>query len=294
MARAECFQSLGVAHRRRSETVAFVLPGGGSLAATQIGMLRGLGESRIVPHFVIGASAGALNAVGYAADPSTGGIDRLESLWRALRRHDIAPVSLLDVVRGLRGKRDWLVADTGLRKILGDELALRSFEDLAIPAHVVVTELTSGQAHVISHGDAVEALVASAALPGVFPPVQIAGRTFIDGGVSANAPVAQAVSLGATQIYVLPAAGPSQPGPGTQGALRVALRVLNQALRNVAVTDPQGVVWRNPDPGVHVLPAPAATSENFLDFRATDRLIDQGYQLTRQWLDHLEPASSAA
>jgi NTE family protein len=171
-------------------------------------------------------------------------------------------------------------------------LALRSFEDLVIPAHVVVTELSSGQAHIISHGGAIDALLASAALPGVFPPVQIAGRTFIDGGVSANAPVAQAASLGATHIYVLPAAGPSVAG--TPGAFGVAMRDLNQVLRTVTVSDPVSLDWRDPDPGIQVLPAPAATTENFLDFRSSDRLIDQSYWLTRHWLDHHEPATNAA
>jgi NTE family protein len=187
-----------------------------------------------------------------------------------------------------------LVADTGLRRLLGDKLGLGSFEDLAIPAHVVVTELSSGQAHVISHGNAIDALVASSALPGVFPPVRISGKTFIDGGVSANAPVAQAASLGATQIYVLPAAGPSQAGAGSQGPFDVALRVLNQALRTVAVTAPASGEQRHPEPGVTLLPAPAAATENFLDFRGRDRLIDQSYQLTRQWLDQVEPATAAA
>jgi NTE family protein len=122
--------------------VAFVLEGGGSLAATQIGMLRALTEGRPRPELVIGTSAGAINAVAFAADPTAAGIAELETLWRSLHRRDLAT----------------------LRALLNNHFADQRLEDVQVPAYVVTTDLASGAAHVISSGPVVEALMASAAV----------------------------------------------------------------------------------------------------------------------------------
>src|SRR6516165_8391845 len=95
--------------------VAFVFEGGGSLAATQIGMLRALTEERPRPELVIGTSAGAINAVAFAADPTAAGIAELESLWLSLDRRDLAT----------------------LRALLDSHFADQRLEDLQVPAHAV-------------------------------------------------------------------------------------------------------------------------------------------------------------
>jgi NTE family protein len=105
-------------------TVAFVFEGGGSLAATQIGMLRAWTEDRPRPELVIGTSAGAINAVAFAADPTAAGVAELESLWLSLHRKDLSM----------------------LRALLGDHFADRRLEDAQVPAHVVTTDLASGAA----------------------------------------------------------------------------------------------------------------------------------------------------
>ena len=97
--------------------VAFVFEGGGSLAATQIGMLRALSEARLRPQLVIGTSAGAINAAAYAADPTSGGIAHLAGLWRSLHHRDIAKLPVL----------------------LREHFADQRLEDGQLPAHVVTT-----------------------------------------------------------------------------------------------------------------------------------------------------------
>ena len=185
---------------RPAGKLAFVFEGGGSLAAAQIGMLRALIEDGPRPELVIGTSAGAINAVAFAAYPTAAGVAELEALWLSLHRRDVAT----------------------LRDLLDDHFADRRLEDVPVPAHVVTTDLASGTAHVISTGPVVEALMASAAMPGLFPSVTIGGRQLVDGALAANTPIRQAVDLGATDIYVLAVAtlgrtaaptAPSDPAP---------------------------------------------------------------------------------
>jgi NTE family protein len=272
---------LACEHRRR---VAFVLGGGGSLAAGQVGMLRALTEAGIVPDFVIGTSAGAINAAVFAARPTAEGIDRLEAQWRSLRRRDIAQFSLPTVVRAMTGRSSWLVANTGLRRLLHSELQGQHLEDGQLAAYVVATEPLSGAVRVLGRGDATQAVLASTAIPGLFPPVIIDGCPLVDGGITANLPVAQAEALGATDIYVLTAARPAPTPPAPPGALEVALRALNRILDTAPPVSP----------GVHLLPAAPSPTANILDFRHTSRFITDSYQLAAQWLAHHQPATPAA
>jgi NTE family protein len=246
--------------------VAFVFEGGGSLAATQIGMLRAWTENRPRPELVIGTSAGAINAVAFAADPTAAGIAELESLWLSLHRRDLAT----------------------LRAMLDDHFADRRLEDAQVPAHVVTTDLASGSAHVISAGPIVEALLASAAIPGLFPTVTIDGRHLVDGALAANTPVRQAEDLGATDIYVLAVATLGRTGDPTGPADQAPPARDNKVDATIA-DDPQGSPAR-----VHLVPAPPSPTSNILDFRHSSQLIAESYRLTRRWLAEAKPAAIAA
>jgi NTE family protein len=169
-------------------------------------------EAGIVPDLMTGSSAGSINAVAFAADPSLVSVHRLQALWLSIRHHGIVWVSVPDVVRGLRRRRPWLVAETGLRRLLAQELSGRRLEDGRPGAYVVATEMGSGRARVIAVGDATEALLARAALPEVFPPVTIEGYFLVDVGSATNLPVAPAETLGATDVNVLAAAVPGRQG----------------------------------------------------------------------------------
>jgi NTE family protein len=273
--------------------VAFVLQGGGSLAAAQIGMLRALTEAGIVPDLVLGASAGALNAVAYASDPTLAGIEQIAQIWASLRRKDIAPLSLRALVNGLLGRQDGLASTTGLRHLLENGMVAPRLEQTVIPAHVVTTDLETGAPLVLSAGDTVQALLATSAYPGVFPPVTVDGRRLIDGGVSADTPVRQAESLGATTTYVLPSVGPTTgaatPEPVPRGAFALALRALNQILGNAARADMSAVRGT-----VYLLPAPGTTIVNPFDFRGTRNLLAAGYRLTRAWLGDPVPIQASS
>jgi NTE family protein len=270
--------------------VAFVFPGGGSLGAPQVGMVRALAEAGLVPDLVIGTSAGALNAVAFATDPSPAGIGRLESVWMSLRRRHVAPFSVRTALAAVAGRGDGLVPNSALRGLIERAALAGTLRGTSIPAHVVATDLSSGAAVVLSGGETVPALLASCAFPGLYAPVELGGRLLVDGGVSADVPVLQAEALGAQVTYVLPAAGCDAPRSALHGPMPLAHHALHQLLVLTARNDI--AACRGP---VHVLPAPASQAASPVDFRDTARLIDEGYRLAVGWLaDHPTQAVGTA
>ena len=186
-------------------TTAFVLSGGGSLGAVQVGMLDALAERDIAPDLLVGTSVGAINAAYIARR----GFDRsvvgdLAAIWRGLRRHDVFPLEPLRLAAAAVGRAPSLCSDGALRRLVTSHAGDGRLEELALPVHVIATDVTSGVEVVLSSGDAVQAVMASAAIPAVFPSVHIDGRYLVDGGVSNNAPVSHALSSGADVVYVLP------------------------------------------------------------------------------------------
>jgi NTE family protein len=175
-----------------------------------------------------------------------------------------------------------------LRALLDDHFADRRLEDLQVSAHGVTTDLGSGAAHVISAGPVVEALLASAAIPGLFPPVSIDGRHLVDWALAANTPVRQAVDLGATNIYILAGATLGRIGDLTARA-DLALSALDNMVDAGTARHPHGALAR-----VHLMPAPPSPTDNILDFRHSSELIAESYRLTRRWLAEAQPAATAA
>ncbi|MGI8428568.1 MAG: patatin-like phospholipase family protein, partial [Solirubrobacteraceae bacterium] len=185
--------------------IAFVLAGGASLGAIQVGMLRALYEREIAPELIIGASVGAINGAYIASRPQT--VPTAESLaqrWRALRTFEVFPPHPGIALLGLLGRRDHLVPNTGLKALLAAHLQFERLEDSPIPLHVIATEVRSGTERRLSRGDAAAAVLASSAIPGFFPAIRFEGEELIDGGISNNAAISDAAELGASKIYVLP------------------------------------------------------------------------------------------
>lgn len=188
---------------RRQQRVAFVFSGGGPLAAVQVGQLGALFTMGITPDMAVGTSAGALNAIYIASNPSVEGASALRELWIRMKKEDLFPRGrLMSAIQVLR-RGSHVYSSEGLRRLVANEFPDLNFEDLAIPAHVVATHLDTGEETWFSTGPILEPLLASSAMPGVFPPVLIDGGRYIDGGVANNIPFSRAVELGATRIYVL-------------------------------------------------------------------------------------------
>ncbi|HEX5406979.1 MAG TPA: patatin-like phospholipase family protein [Pseudonocardiaceae bacterium] len=267
--------------------VAFVLAGGGSLAASQVGMLRALTEAGISPDLMVGSSAGAINSYCFAEHPTEAGLDRLTGLWCGLRRRDVFPFRLDQILAGLVGRRDGIVPPDRLRAYLRRHVGSADLADTTVPTYLVATDLAAGEPMVFSSGPVVEALMASTAMPGVFPPVRIGDRQYVDGGITADTPIRQAEDAGATVTYVLPSVGPERPTT-LRGAVPVLMHAIGHVFGHVVATDVAGA-----DGEVHVLPAPEQGRANPFDFRATARLIDEGYATAKATLAGLRSAVSS-
>jgi len=276
--------SASAPRRRRGEEggrcTAFVLSGGGSLGAVQVGMLRALFESNLRPDFLIGTSVGAVNAAWVAGRPDPDAMVDLADIWLGLRRQDVFPLSPLTSALGLLGRSNHLISNQSLRSILEQHIPFERLEEARVPVHIVATELKSGRATVLKSGPAVPAVLASCAIPGVFPPVAIGRREYVDGGVANHTPVTVAIELGAAEIYVLPVGYPwlnREPTNALGMALNALARIVEQRL--------EAEVASNRDvASIHVLPALDLADVSPADFSHTRELIDWGYRSAGRYL----------
>lgn len=261
-------------------TTAFVFAGGGSLGSIQVGMLQALIETGLTPDLVVGSSVGALNAAHFAGAPNRDGVSKLAEIWMGLRRADIFPLSLLGLL-GILRRSDSIVDPGHLRRLLEAHLAFARLEDAHLPVHVMATDLP-GLGVRLSAGGAVDAILASAAVPGVFPPVTIDGRQLMDGAIAANTPLRMAAELGAKRIVVLPtgyACALKAPPSGVIARVLHALTLLLawQLMHEIG-TLPQDIE-------VHVAPALCPLAVSPYDFTATRELLERARQNTKKWID---------
>jgi NTE family protein len=262
-------------------TTAFVLSGGGSLGSIQVGMLVALAEAGIKPDLIVGTSVGALNGGWIAASSDSPGVAGLADLGRSLSRREVFPASMGLGLLGFLGQRQHLVANSGIRNLLKRNLRFRRLEDAPTPLHVVATDVLSGQDVLLSTGDAVDAISASAAIPGVLPPVRMDGRDLVDGGVINNTPLSHAVALGATEIWVLPTGYSCAMPQSPTGALAMAMHAFTLAINRRLATDVErfeGVVE------LHVVPPLCPVRVSPVDFSRSGELIDRSLTSTRRWL----------
>jgi NTE family protein len=272
-------------------TTAFVLSGGASLGAVQVGMLRGLAEQGITPDLIVGTSVGAVNGGWIASRPDVNGIDALADLWRSLSRKDIFPTHPISGLLGFVGRSSHLVPNSGLRRLLTDQLEFARLEDAPIPFHVVATDVVSGTDVLLSSGDAVDAIAASAAIPGIFPPVNINGRDLMDGGVVNNTPLSHAVALGADRLWVLPT-GYSCDLPGSpQTAMTMALHALTMTVNHRLAID---VARFEQEVDLHVIQPLCPVATSGADFSRAATLIERSHASTREWLAACHPSTGQA
>jgi NTE family protein len=268
---------------RKRPNIAFVLAGGASLGAIQVGMLHALYERGIKPDVIVGTSAGALNAAFIASRPQTvETADELGQIWRDLRRGQVFPLNPLTGLLGFLGTRDHLVPQAGLRRIIANHIERDMLEQMPIPMHVVAVDVISGEELLLSRGPVVEAILASAAIPAVLPPVEWEGRTLIDGGVANNTPISQAVALGASSIYVLPSGHACSLEQPPSSALGMALHAVGLLTQRRLISD---IERHRDDAHLIVLPPPCPLSIAPIDFAHADELIDRSLHDSALFLD---------
>lgn len=262
-------------------TTAFVLTGGANLGCVQVGMAQALERAGVRPDLYVGTSVGAVNATFLAGRPHGGGPDQLSDVWCRLRRSDVFPTSTLRGLRSIGGREQGLVAPDNLARLVRTHLPYRNLEDAPVPVTVVAVDVCTSADVPISRGPAVDAVMASAAIPGVFPPVMIGDRHFMDGGVVDNAPISHAVALGATTIWVLPAGYACALAGPPRSALGMALQGLNVLVQRRLAHD---VVVYGDRATIHVVPPLCPVRVAPTDFSQAAGLADAARRSTEQWL----------
>ncbi|MFI6274519.1 patatin-like phospholipase family protein [Streptomyces sp. NPDC050988] len=181
--------------------VAVVVGAGGVLGAAHVGLGYALEQRGFVPDMIIGTSVGALNGAIAAAHPDSAA-PWLDHVWTRLRRREVYPLGYLS-------SRASVFTDRGLRRLIARAGLPSRIEQLAVPFTAVAMDLDTGAPALLDRGDLESALLASAAIPGMLPPVDRDGRTLVDGGVVAYVPVLAALQAGAASVVVM-AAGPAR------------------------------------------------------------------------------------
>ena len=227
-----------------------MLGGARNLGAMQVGMLQALLGAGVVPDLVVGCSVGAINGAAIARNPTVAGAAALEELWTSMSRRDVWPVGRHRAPVRLFRRGSSVHGNAGLRAVLDRHLP-PTFEELAVPFACVAAELSTGEARWFASGPLRDAVLASAALPGLLPPVEVDGRVLIDGAAVDVVPVAQAVALGAERLFVLQIKDLDAPAPPPTRPVEVLVRAFAIA-RNARLVHELGAL--SPSVEVHVLP----------------------------------------
>jgi len=265
-----------------------VLGGGGLLGAVEVGMLRALFEAGVRPDLILGTSVGALNGALLAADPGDGVIGRLVGLWEsAAGGRDVYADGPVRQVRRAVRTGTHLHSSRPLRERLGAELGDRSFADLEVEFQCCAASIERAAEHWFTQGRVVDAVVASAAVPGLLRPAVVDGEHFLDGGIVNSIPVGRAVEQGADRVFVLqvgrvdrPLQPPRRPWEVARVSFEIARR--HRFHREMAAL-PDHVE-------AHVLPTGGSTARDdsllaYRDFGAVMRRIDAAYHASVSFLE---------
>lgn len=301
-------------------TTAFILWGGGSLGAVQVGMLQALAARGVRPDLIVGASVGALNAAYHAARPEPEAVDELADLWLSVSGHDVYPLSVREALRALTtelpfhpmrgtlralgtlnytfpfnpvvltqaviGGRNHLFDNRPLRRFLERVLPLKYIEDARIPLSILATDIRTGRAVVLSSGPALPALLASTAIPGIYPAVTIGSQVLMDGAIADRTTLDHAVDRGADEVYLLaPGFSCDLPRPPST-AIAMALHgynLLGEQRISASIAHNRGRTR------LHVVPPLCPVEVLPIDFAQTADLIERATRATLHWLDHGEP-----
>jgi len=271
-------------------TTAFVLSGGGSLGAVQVGMLAALEERGFRPDLLVGTSVGALNAAYLGANGYDNVVvDRLAHVWLGLRRADVFPFDPLRQTMAMAGRRQSLCSRRPLRRLVEANLQLDDLRDARIPLHIVTTDVMTGEEVLLTSGDAASAVLASSAIPAVFAPIRRDDLTLMDGGVANNTGVSHAIALGADRVVVLPAGFSCALAAPPTTPLAAATHALTLLIEQRLIVDVSYLADRA---DVVVLPPLCPLTVSPIDFRSADDLMSRARQSAGAWLDagnHLLP-----
>lgn len=264
---------------------AFVLGGGGILGAAEVGMLRALLERGVEPDLVVGSSVGALNGAFLSADPSPETVERMLEAWCGISGRGIFSGSFAGQVGNVLRHGTYLHGNERLRALLDANLGAARFEDLAVRFECVAACVETASPRWFSSGPVAPAVLASCAVPGLLPPVEIDGEHFLDGGLVRSVPIGRAVRLGAARVFVLQVGRLEQPLQPPRRPWEVALVSFEIARRHLFHEE---VANLDEKVELHVLPSgsqAAAVSWRYRDSSSVSARIESSYKASSEYLD---------
>ena len=259
----------------KKPTIAFCFTGGGSRGAVQVGMLKEFTLNNIIPVAVSGSSVGALNAAYFAANPNYEGVLELEKIWLSLSEEEIFPSNSGDLVKGILS-RNFTMPNTGIKTLISN-LKLEFIENSKIPLYINTTLLKNGMSVIHQSGELKDILLASSAIPGLFPPVELNQELHIDGGVSSVAPINPLTMHRPKTIYVLDSTGPSHI-PKQKTALDILKTGFSYSTRSQ-------ILSLESIEKVKVLSLPSFNyTKDSRNFENTAKLISAGQMIVREYI----------
>ncbi|NHJ31458.1 MAG: patatin-like phospholipase family protein [Asgard group archaeon] len=259
---------------------AFVFSGGASLGAVEVGALKAIVEEGIQADMVLGTSVGSLNGAMYAFNPTIEGVKAIEDVWLNINVWNVFTPSPLTPVFNITTFGLYLISPKNIRKLIQQNMEFTRIEETQVPLYIIGTDVKSGQEVVFNKGLAMEALMSSVAIPGVFPPQRMEDYSIVDGGIVNNAPISTACRLGAERVVVFPIGVPSpdqEPKTVAEVLIRSFIFLLNRQLS----TDIQ--LYKDKVELV-VIPPPDRIDVGPHDFSKSKLLIEESYAKAKDWL----------
>lgn len=262
--------------------LAFVLSGGASLGATQVGMLEALDAAGIRPDLLVGTSVGTLNAAVVAQHGSiAAALPALREVWTRISRREVFPGGILRQALSVR-RTGHVYPRTGLERVVDALLDVTTFEELQLPLTVVAADVLTAHVRRFTEGDLRAPLLAATAIPGVFPPVEIEGRVYWDAGPVANVPLRSATGQGAASIVVLDVGDVCHLSAPPRGVPDAMLMAASIAMRQRIMLEAPQVAMEVP---LLYLPRPCVSNRPPLDLETSQDLIEPARQVVEHFLE---------
>jgi NTE family protein len=254
--------------------IGLALGGGGARGFAHIGALRVLEQEKIPIDLVVGTSVGSLVGAIYA---DQGRVLDAEMSALTVGEEELFDQTLIPLFSGglVKGKK--------LEEFLRHSLKHPLIETMVVPFAAVAVDLESGETVVFRSGEAASAVHASCAIPGVFVPVTIGGRTYVDGGVTNPVPASVARELGAEVVIAM-----SVPPPARKPPSRNQFSVAYHAISIMAAE-----IGRLRAREADVVIATEVGKVDFDDFSQKRRLIEAGEAAARAALPAIRAAIAA-
>jgi NTE family protein len=269
--------------------IAFVLSGAGARGTLQVGALQALLEAEIQPDFVVGTSAGAVNASYIASQGlKSETLTAMHEQWKRVKFGDVYPGGLFGAAWRLLRNEQSLYPNGGLRRLItaGLPQGVSTFRDLQIPLYVTSVDIMSGRLFLFGEdprAPIVDAVLASSSVPGIHPPVEYHGLHLVDGGVLANVAASVAMDKGALQVYALNASYAGEKPDAIKGVFNVLNQTLTTMMAQSLLED---LVRADAATSIdlhHIVLRPQKPMA-FGDFSKADELALAGYEATKAYL----------